>query len=316
MLFYLSQWFPGEFRARAVMLFFLGAPIASVIGSPLSGALLTLPTIAGVANWQWLFIVEGFPTLILGFVLLATLKNRPAEATWLSDDQKTRLARTIQAEKAADGDEHAIGSWRALLTPQLWLFSLVNFLSAVGLYGTTIWIPRLIKSFGGLTNLQIGFIAAIPFLFASIALAVSAYSSDRRRERKWHVAGMFLFGACFLALMSQSTSSLVSMVFLTLAIMCVFGVQGVFFAMVIEALSSAKNRLSLAAGLAIITTCGNIGGFAGPYGIGLFVSAFGDFRYALLAIAMLYLAAALLVALCRRSLLGPTILAGSLAPAP
>ncbi len=264
-LFYLSLWFPGDFRARAVMLFFLGSPLAAVVGSPISGALLSLPpTLAGLANWQWLFIIEGLPSFILGFVLLAVLKDKPAEATWLTADQKARLARTIEAEKSAGGDHHAIGSWRAVFTPQLMLFSLVNLLSGIGLYGTFIWIPRLIKDFGGLTNLEIGFIAAAPFLFASIALATSAYSSDRLRERKWHVAGMFFVGGCALAAMSHSTSPLVAMVFLTIGLVGVFGVQGVFFAMVIEALSGPRNRLSLAAGLAIVTTCGNIGGFVGP----------------------------------------------------
>ena len=114
-----------------------------------------------------------------------------------------------------------------------------------------------------------------------------------------------------MAVLSHSQSPVVSMTFLTLAMMGVFGAQGVFFAMIIEALSGVGNRLSLAAGLAIVTTCGNVGGFVGPYGIGLFVSAFGDFKFALLAVSMVFLSAALLVALCGRRMLGTAVLAAS-----
>jgi len=129
---------------------------------------LTLPAIAGVANWQRLFIIEGLPAVILGFLILVVLKDKPADATWLTAGEKAQLTGIIEAEKAVQGDEHAIGSWRAVFTPQLLTFSFVNFLSGIGLYGTFIWIPRIIKEFGGLMNLEIGFIAAVPFLFAAV----------------------------------------------------------------------------------------------------------------------------------------------------
>ncbi len=294
-LLYLSCWFPAAFRARACTLFFLGAPVAAVLGSPLSGALLMLPPVAGVANWQWLFIIEGLPSVVLGVVVLVTLRDGPAGAGWLSREEQAALTGVLAAERAHGGDD-ATGRWHSLLTPQLLALSLINFLSGIGLYGTFIWIPRLINGFGKMTSLEIGLLAAIPFLFASLILLVSAWSSDTFRDRKWHVAGLFFIGACALGGVSASASPIAAMAFLTVAIMGAFGVQGVFFALITDMLASMRSPLSLAAGLAIITTCGNLGGFVGPYGIGLFVSAFGGFGYALVAVGGVFALAAVLIA--------------------
>jgi ACS family tartrate transporter-like MFS transporter len=305
-LFYMCYWFPQSFRARAVMLCFIGFPISAVIGNPISGALLSLPTIAGLVNWQWLFIVEGLPCVLLGIFGLFWLKDTPADAAWLTAHEKRVLTRALSAEQSSSTTEPRFALVRTLFNPHVMLFSLINFLAAIGMYGIIIWIPRLVKNFGGLTNLQVGFLSAVPFVFGGIALAFCAYNSDRMHDRKWHVSGSLLIGAVAMACTFLTTSPVAMMICLTIAMVGPFGVAGAWYAMITEALrNSTEGNRSFAVSIALITGLGNLGGFVGPYGIGLFVTAFGDFKYALLGVASALAIGGLVVAICRKQFLEP-----------
>ena len=305
-IFYLSLWFPQAFRARAIMLFAMGVPIAAVFGSPLSGALLSLPPLFGLQGWRWLFIVEGFPTVILGLLALKLLRDGPAEAEWLSAGEKAQLHAELEDGRDDVGREPFAGRPPSRFLGRLGLFCAVNFANALGLYSAFLWLPRLVKDLGHLSYLQTGFAAAVPFVFSAIALAICAWTSDRLRERKWHVVVLFLVGAAGMAAMSATASPVAGLAFLTVAIVGGFGVQGVLFAMFSEGLRKADHsRGALAAGLATITTVGNLGGFFGPYAVGLMLTKTGNFHAALLAISGAFALAGALVAIARPGALGP-----------
>ncbi len=295
-IFFLSLWFPREFRARAIMLVFMGVPISAVLGNPLSGALLSLHPLLGLRNWQWLFIVEGLPTVLLGVAALFVLRDLPAQAEWLTPSEK----QTLSSASASDGlpvaggrlaDAHSTSkAFRTIA------FCAVNFMSAIGLYSTFMWLPRLIKDLNGLNNLQTGFVAAIPFLFSAGSLAALAYSSDRHGERKWHTALPLFVASCAMAGMAASRSPVMAIFCLTIAMTAGIGVQGNMFAMFSEGLGGKGGTVGFAAGLATVTTLGNLGGFLGPYAVGLMLAKYGDFHVALLAIAAAFGAGGCLVA--------------------
>ena len=304
-IFYLSLWFPKEFKARAVMLFFLGAPISAVLGAPLSGALLDLPPLLGLKGWQWLFIVEGLPSVLLGLFALRALKNGPADAGWMDEHEKQALAVALERDQAqAEAPPHIplAKSYAA----RLGLFSATNFANALGFYSTFIWIPRMAKQLGGFTNFETGIVVALPYLFGALALFACAWSSDRRRERKWHSVAMLALGAIAMGLIALGPSPLADMLLLTLSVMGAIGVQGTLFAMFSEGLRDANpSPAAFAAGLATITTVGNLGGFAGPILIGALLGRGGGPSAVMLLIAAAFAIAGILVAVARPSALGP-----------
>jgi MFS transporter, ACS family, tartrate transporter len=294
-LLMLSWWFPASYRARAMMLFTCGSPLAAIFGGPVSGLLLSMPTTHGMAGWQWLFIIEGIPSVLLGFVVLHRLVDRPDQAPWLSPRQKELLAHATRPEQSDGPVRERSDStfWRR----QVPTYSLVNFLLGLSLYGIFIWLPHIVRSLGKLTHFEIGVISAVPFVFSLIALCLCASSSDRHKDRRWHVAAMFLLGAIGLAGASISNAPLLTMACLTVALMGMFGLTGTFFAMVTETANIAQAQgHSSAAGIATITAIGNLSGFAGPYIIGLLVSTFGNFQWALLGLSGLSVVACVAIA--------------------
>jgi len=304
-IFYLSLWFPAAYKARVTMLFFLGAPIAAVIGSPLSGAMLGLPAVLGLRNWQWLFLVEGLPTLLLGLIAIRTLRDGPDKAEWLSADERDLLGASLVGKSAPS---QGTGSYPA----RLCLFCLVNFASALGLYSTFIWIPRVVKQLGGLTNLETGFVTGLPYLVGAVLLVFTARSSDQRGERKWHVAAPLVIAGAAMGAIMVSPSPAISLVLLTLAVAASISTQGTLFAMFAEALREANPApAALAGGLAMITTIGNLGGFAGPTAIGRMIDGAAGLSGALALIAASFAVAGLLLAITRPAALG----SGQLSPA-
>lgn len=305
-LFYMSLWFPRRFLARAVMLCYVGFPLSAILGYPISGMLLSMPSIGGLANWQWLFILEGLPCVLLGIFGLFWLKDTPRQATWLTADDKAFLMRALDTGESSRAEDANPPLSRTFLNSHVMLFALVNFIAAIGMYGVVIWIPRLVKDFGGLNNLEVGLIGAIPFIFGALCVAMCAYNSDRTRDRKWHVAVMLFIGGASMACALFVKSPVAMMVCVTLAMIGPFGIGGAWYAMVTDALrKSTGSGRATAVGIAAVTCIGNLGGFAGPYGIGLFVNAFGDFKYALVAVGSLLMLGGLIIALCKKNFLEP-----------
>ena len=297
---YLALWFPRRFRAQSTMLFSLAIPVSAVFGNPLSGAILSLPPLLGLSSWQWLFILEGLPSVLLGLFALRWLRDRPADASWLQDDEKRALTDSLREDQqaAASGRPASRDTALALRLP---IYCLVNFGNATGLYATFLWLPHVVKQLGSLSNFQTGLVSGAPFALSAVALAACAWSSDRLGERKWHNAVMLLAGGAAMAAITFSPSPAVSLLLLTLALAGAIGVQGSLFAMFAEGLDRARGHgASLAAGIAAVTTIGNLGGFVGATVIGRLMGAGGGYRSALLLIAVAFGGAGLLIAVARR----------------
>ena len=192
-ILYLSYWFPARKRAAVTALFMAAAPLSTALGSPISGALLEMHGLLGLAGWQWMFLIEAVPALILGVVVLFYMTDRPEKAKWLADDERAWLVNEMNAERAAKSGTASHSIWRGLADPKVLALSLVYFGTSAGLYTLGIWAPQIIKEFG-LTSLQVGFLNAIPATLAVVAMVLWARHSDRTGERKWHVVA-----ACLLA---------------------------------------------------------------------------------------------------------------------
>jgi D-galactonate transporter len=298
-IYYLSQWFPKGERAGAVSWFMLGIPLSAVFGNPISSSLLELDGWHGLAGWQWLFVLEGLPAVLLGILTWWWLPDSPRDVSWLTDEEKVRVLAHLDTERDATVARHsASGTLRmALLHPTVWLLCAVMFCCQSGSYGLNLWIPQIVKEFSGLRNLLVGFVTAIPYIFAALAMVWVGTSSDRRNERFLHVAVPTLIGAAGFAASSYGLAAVPAMVALTIAAMGDLSTRGPFWALPPRMLSGS----ALAAGIALINTVGSLGGFVGPYVVGYLREKTQDFTSGLLFLAVLLLLAAAGTMVLRRS---------------
>jgi len=229
-ILYLTFWFPAAERARIIGMFMAAVPLATVIGGPVSGALLETHGFLGLAGWQWLFIVEGLPAILLGLAALKVLDDGPEHAGWLTPDERQALSATLAAE-AETSRVAGYGDLRAAVTrPRVLALGLLYFLMVVGLYGIGFWMPQVIGSFG-LAPLQVGFLTAIPYLFAAIAMVWWGRRSDRTGERRWHIALPLLMAAAAFAWSAYSGPLIPTMVALTLATLGFYAAFGPFWSL-------------------------------------------------------------------------------------
>ena len=300
-IYYLGQWFPKGERAGAVSWFMLGIPLSAVFGNPISSSLLQLDGWHGLAGWQWLFVLEGLPAVLLGIVTWWLLPDSPREVRWLTDEQKARVLAHLDTERDATVARHAAsGSLRmALLHPTVWLMCVVMFCCQTGSYGLNLWIPQIVKEFSGLSNLMVGFITAIPYIGAAVAMVWVGRSSDRSGERFLHVAIPSLIGAAGFAASTLGLAVVPAMVALTIAAMGDLSTRGPYWALPSRFLSGS----ALAAGIALINTIGSLGGFVGPTMVGYVREATGSFSGGLLFLAGLLVLAAIGTLVLRRSAL-------------
>jgi MFS transporter, ACS family, tartrate transporter len=286
-IFYLSEWFPADERARAIARFMTAIPMSAVIGGPISGALLGLSGRLGLTGWQWLFVLEGLPAVVLGVAVLRYLPDRPEGATWLAPEQRRWLAKRLGTERDRCDERHGFSVIRALSSGVVWQLGLLVFLSvSFGSYALALWLPQIVRGFSGLSNLQVGFVSAIPNLVAVIAMVIVAVHSDRTGERCLHiaaasaVAAVGFFGCAFVE------SSAFAVIFLSLAAAGLLSAHGPFWPLPSKFLTGA----AAAGGIALINSLSNLSGFAGPYAIGLLNGASGNFRSGLLLLAFVPLA--------------------------
>ena len=279
-ILYLKNWFPAQARARTVARFMTAAPLSGVVGGPLSGALLGLHHKAGLAGWQWMFLLEGIPAIVLGAIVWAYLVDRPALAHWLSQQQREWLQQTLLAEANAttEAGSNALAAFRM---GRIWILALVYCGVNTVSYGVSMWLPNLIKSLGGMSNFTIGVLSAIPYVAAAITMVFVGLSSDRSGERRWHAAVPAFAGAIAIGLAGGTTSLAVAVALVSVAVVGVFSMMGPFWAMPTAFLSGT----TAAAGIEFINSVGNLGGFFGPYVIGLVRTSTGQFRGGLLVVA-------------------------------
>jgi D-galactonate transporter len=289
-ILYLTYWFPAEYRARFLAAFAIAVPVSTVIGAPISGMLLGLDGVMGLKGWQWLFIIEGIPSVILGVVTWFYLTDKPEKAEWLTPDQKMWLSDKLEGERLAKESAHGMTLRQALSSPKVLMLSVIYFGFVGALYGMQFWLPQIVKAFG-FTNLQTGFVTAIPYLFGSIAMVLWAQHSDKTRERVWHVGLPLLLTAVALALSGISTNPTLTMVALTVAAIGVFCTFALFWTLPTAWLSGT----AAAGAIALINSIGNLAGFGGPYLIGWVKELTGSTSTGLLVLAAMPLVAGILV---------------------
>ncbi len=257
-LLYLTYWFPTAWRGRIIALFLAAIPMSNIIGGPLSGWILsTLNDTGGLRGWQWLFIVETIPSVLLGFATLAFLDNRVTDAKWLTDEDKTRIQRDIDAE-ATQSSEHT-SVMDALKSNRVWLLGVAYFCIASSIYITSFWMPTLIKQLGIDNPLQIGWITTIPYAVAIVAMILVNISADQRAERRWHTALPCFAAAIGLAISGTPNLGMgLAMLGLILAAAGASTSQSAFWSLPPMFLCGA----AAAAGIALVNSLGNIAGMA------------------------------------------------------
>ncbi len=278
-IFYLKNWFPARARARTVARFMTAAPLSGVLGGPISGALLGLHLKAGLAGWQWMFLMEGIPAVLLGAVVLVYLVDRPAEAQWLSGEERDWLLGALRRER--DEVPPSLRTFSALRSGRIWMLALVYFGLNTVSYGVSLWLPKMIKSLSGVNNFTVGVLSAIPYVAAALAMVAMGLHSDRSGERRWHTAAPAFAGAMALSAAAYSTSVGPAILLISVAVLGVFSMMGPFWAMPTSLLSGT----AAAAGIAVINSIGNLGGFVGPYVIGLVRTSTGQFKGGLLLVS-------------------------------
>jgi ACS family tartrate transporter-like MFS transporter len=264
MVLYLTYWFPSATRARFISLFLAAVPLANVIGSPISGYILALEGFHHLHGWQWLFLIEGLPSLILGVGVLVFLPDRPARTSWLSADEKRAVAAALAQEP-----QHAHSDFLPMLRDaRVWLLAIPDFGIVLGLYGLNLWLPQIVRAMG-FSNIETSRIVALPYLVSMIAMVLWGVSSDVRGERIWHIASAALLGALGLAAAALLHSPLGVLIALTLA--------------------------AAAGGIALINSISNTGGFFGPYVMGWLKQHTGGYDAGLGVLAASLTIAAVLV---------------------
>lgn len=284
-ILYLTYWFPSEYRAKIVGIFMVAIPVAGLIGSPVSGAILGMDGVLGLGGWQWVFILEAIPAVALGVVSLFWLTDRPEDAAWLSDEQRAWLAGKLLMEKQRTTKVRQLSVWKVMINRHVLIMALVYSGAAGASSAMALWQPQVIKSFG-LNNLETGFLNAVPYAIAAVLMILWGRSSDRSGERVWHnalpLAGLALgMAATFLA-----HSLWVLLPLLTVILAGTYACKGPFWALSSEWLAAPV----AAAGLAQINALGNLSGFFCNYLIGWIKEETGSFPWALMPIAALALA--------------------------
>lgn len=297
MIMYLTLWFPASERARSVSRFMTAIPIAGIVGGPLAGALLSLDGAMGFAGWRWLLFLEAVPSVLLGIVAFRYLTDRPADATWLEPEERSWLDGVLRKEQEAVVERYAGSSLRALANGTVWALAILWLLMVLPYYGTTLWLPQLIREQATLSDFALGLIAAVPPLAGCAAMILIGASSDRRRERFFHIAIPQLVCAAGLGLLAVSWSLPVTIMGLTLAAVGANGIAGPYWGLPPRFLSGA----AAASAIGLINMIGSIGGFVGPYALGAVKDRTQGFGPALLALAAMAVGASVLVMLLKRA---------------
>jgi ACS family tartrate transporter-like MFS transporter len=293
MIYYLGRWFPRAARGRAVARFMTAIPVAGLVGGPISGLILGLDGTAGVAGWRWLFLLEALPALLLGLVTLRLLPQEPSEARWLPPAEREILQAVLDEESSGpDGKPVHTTPLAALANPTLWLIALCWFCVTLVGYGWSLWMPQVVKERSGQSDLIVGLLTSLPWVAGIVGAQLIAGHSDRSGERRLHVTGSTVLVVFGLGLTALTGSVPLTIVGFGLMAAGQCGLWGPFWILPAEYISGP----ALAAGVALINSIGSVGGFAGPYIMGLLrdrTAGYGEGLLVLAAIEMVGMAMAL-----------------------
>jgi ACS family tartrate transporter-like MFS transporter len=293
MIFYMTLWFPRAYRGSMFSSFNVAVPLASVLGAPTSGLILeSLNGAAGLHGWQWMFLIEGLPAIIMGLVVFFALPDRPASASFLNEEERSWLTKRLDSEREAQEKVEHFSVGRALVDPRVLLMCLIAVGLVIGTTGIAIWMPQFIKQFG-LSTIQTSLVAAIPFVFMAVAMITVGRHSDKTGERVWHTAGPFIASAVGFVIAAFASNPFVGVIGLAIGAAGIGGASPTIWIFP----STLLTGTAAAAGIALINSVGSTGGFFGPTIIGWVRDATGGFQGALLflAAAMAVTAAAIFI---------------------
>jgi sugar phosphate permease len=288
-ILYLTYWFPASKCGKVTALFMTGIPMSGVIGGPVSGWIMSrMDQVHGLASWQWLFLLESVPTILVGFVAYFYLDDKVSAAKWLTSREKSILERDLTQDQ--HGKKHSLRD--GFTNPWVWLLSFIYLFFTMGLYGVSFWLPSIVKASGVADPLDIGLLTMIPYAFATAAMILTGRSSDARGERRWHLALPGLVGAVGLAWsVAYADNTAVAMLALTLATMGIMSTISQFFVLPPSILTGA----AAAAGLAIANSVGSVSGLIAPYLLGVVKTATASTNAGVLVLAICLVIGSLLV---------------------
>ena len=300
---YLSYWFRQRERAQAIALILMGIPLASVLGAPISGFILDHAHWLGLSSWRWLLILEGLPAVTCVSLTNFLLPNSPTEARFLTREEKVWIADELEQEDRQKLGARSISVARTLIHPRVWHLACIGFGSGFATYTFSFWLPQILKSVqGGQSNTAVGFLVMIPNLLGLIAMILTSRHSDRTLERRYHMAASVALAGIALLLLGAPRSPFFSVVLFSAVAIGAYSFLPVFFAVPGEFLTG----FSAAAGIALVTCVANLGGFVGPYTVGLIRQKTGNVYTGLISAGVFFLiAASLALVLPRRALPAP-----------
>ncbi|MFC0168587.1 MFS transporter [Pseudoduganella danionis] len=273
----LACWFPAAYRTRVLALFMLGVPLSSVIGGPMSAYLLQMNGILNLTGWQWMFLIQGLPAALIGIVVLIYLRDTPQQAHWLSDDERRELIAMLE-EEPRDKPRKAV--WAALTDGRVLLLAAIQFGFVLGSYGIGIWLPLILKG-RGFSTVEVGFLSTIPYIGAIFGMLLWARVVDRSGRKIGNLLLACLLGAIGLFASTQTSSFALEMTGISIAVIAISSARAIFWTIPTGFLTGA----AAAGGLAFINSIGTMGGFAGPYMVGVLKEATGSFNYGIWAMA-------------------------------
>ena len=306
MMLYLTRWFPRSFRTRFTAMFMASIPLASLIAGPISGLILGMDGVGGIAGWQWLLMLEGVPACVLGVAVFAVLPEDPAHASWLSAEEKRIVVSRIAAEDVAQHRE--TGS--ALRDPRLIVLGLVNLAILFGVYGVQLWVPQIVRAMG-FSNLETGIIASLPYALALPAMMVWGHLSDAKDERIWHIAIPALFAAGGFGVVALAGSDALSLLGIAVALVGLLCMQPPFFAL----LTTFLGGRAVASGIAFVLSVSNFGSFLGPSVVGVLRQETGGYAAAMAVFGLVQIVAVVLVLGVGRTMAHNAAAARAAAPA-
>ena len=289
---YFTFWFPSYHHARIVSGFLIGLPIAVAGGAPISTALLGLEGVWGLHGWQWMYIAEGIPTVIVGVITLAVLTDKPEQATFLTAEEKAWLSAKLASERHAKESVRKFSIWQGMFDPKVLLLALNYFGIVVASLGVLIFVPQMIKSLGSLSNMAVGWLTMIPYITGGIGLVVWGRISDRMNERRYNLLGACVVSTVGLIIAGATIGTWWSMVGLCIATFGFYGSKGPFWSMP----SMFLTGTAAAASIAWINSIGNLGGFFGPWYVGVVKDMTGSFAGGLYGLAFLCLMSSIVCA--------------------
>jgi D-galactonate transporter len=295
-ILYLTYWYPETRRARMLGIFSSAITIAGVLGSPVSGAIMThLGGVYGMKGWQWLFVLEGIPAVVLGLLVPFVLVNRPGDAKWLTSREKDILEHYLAAERGLNRTDHRHTFGDALKDPRVYLFAFVYFAIICGIYAVSFWLPTIIKNAGVKDAFDVGLYSMIPYGVGALGMIFISRHSDVKMERRWHLAGCAFIGGAALVMIAATASNLaLALVAFAIATATIFTGMPLFFAI----LTSYLSGTAAAGGIALINSLALLGGFASPAIMGWAKTTTGSFTSGLYILAALLVVAGLAVLLC------------------